>query len=133
MVMNVTVRSMKLHGGARDRWNSPVIQPSRLKTWKQPPSAPKPILTGTYATGRWGSGCRSINRFASTPMALAAIAQFLPRQRSSVCITEVHAKGGEGGKDLAEAVVKAVQNHVAAGRPFVPMFTPETDVLTKQR
>ena len=28
-------------------------------------------------------------------------------------------------------MVKAVQNHVAAGRPFVPMFTPETDVLDK--
>ena len=75
----------------------------------------------------------SINRFASdTDAELAAITQAAHESgASAVCITEVHAKGGEGGKDLAEAVVKAVQNHVAAGRPFVPLFTPETDVLDK--
>ena len=75
----------------------------------------------------------SINRFASdTDAELDAIAQAARDSgASSVCITEVHAHGGKGGKDLAEAVVKAVQNHVAAGRPFVPLFTPETDVLEK--
>ena len=75
----------------------------------------------------------SINRFASdTDAELAAITQAAHESgASAVCITEVHAKGGEGGKDLAEAVVKAVQNHVATGRPFVPLFTPKTDVLDK--
>ena len=46
-------------------------------------------------------------------------------------ITEVHAKGGEGGKDLAEAVVKAVQDHVAAGRPFTPLFLNDADIMDK--
>ena len=66
----------------------------------------------------------SINRFSSdTGAEINALAD---AARSSgardVTITEVHAKGGEGGKDLAEAVVKAVQDHVAAGRPFTPLF-----------
>jgi len=46
-------------------------------------------------------------------------------------VTEVHARGGEGGKDLAEAVVRAVQNHIADGRPFVPLFETKADVLDK--
>ena len=33
---------------------------------------------------------------------------------SSVCLTEVHAKIGNGGTDLAKAVV-AVQDHIANG------------------
>ncbi|MBT5454244.1 MAG: formate--tetrahydrofolate ligase, partial [Euryarchaeota archaeon] len=75
----------------------------------------------------------SINKFASdTDAEISAIRDAAHESgATSVCITEVHANGGEGGKDLAQAVVKAVQNHIASGRPFVPLFEPEVDVLEK--
>ncbi|MEC8415247.1 MAG: formate--tetrahydrofolate ligase [Candidatus Thermoplasmatota archaeon] len=137
VVMNVTVRSMKLHGGAfGDRGG---IRPDKATL-----EAENVEATSLGARTNLDRHIRnmtsfgvpvvvSINRFASdTEAELAAISQAAHDSgASAVCITEVHAKGGEGGKDLAEAVVKAVQNHVAAGRPFVPLFTPETDVLDK--
>lgn len=137
VVMNVTVRSMKLHGGAfGDRGG---IRPDKATLEKENVEA-----TTLGAKTNLDRHIRnmsafgvpvvvSINRFTSdTDAELDAIAQAARDSgASSVCITEVHAHGGKGGKDLAEAVVKAVQNHVAAGRPFVPLFTPETDVLEK--
>ena len=137
VVMNVTVRSMKLHGGAfGDRGG---IRPDKATL-----EAENVDATSLGAKTNLDRHIRnmasfgvpvvvSINRFASdTAAELAAISQAAHESGAqAVCITEVHANGGEGGKDLAEAVVKAVQNHVAAGRPFVPLFTPETDVLDK--
>ena len=137
VVMNVTVRSMKLHGGAfGDRGG---IRPDKATL-----EAENVEATSLGAKTNLDRHIRnmasfgvpvvvSINRFASdTDAELAAITQAAHESGAqSVCITEVHANGGAGGKDLAEAVVKAVQNHVAAGRPFVPLFTPETDVLDK--
>ena len=49
----------------------------------------------------------------------------------AVTITEVHAKGGAGGEDLANAVVKAIQDHVADGRPFTPLFVNEAPIMEK--
>jgi formate--tetrahydrofolate ligase len=50
---------------------------------------------------------------------------------NEVCITEVHAKGGEGGTDLAKAVVGACQDHIAAGRPFTPLFNADVPLEEK--
>ena len=137
VVMNVTVRSMKLHGGAfGDRGG---IRPDKATL-----EAENVEATTLGAKTNLDRHIRnmaafgvpvvvSINRFASdTEAELAAISQAAHESGAqSVCITEVHANGGAGGKDLAEAVVRAVQNHVAAGRPFIPLFTPETDILEK--
>ena len=41
-------------------------------------------------------------------------------------LTEVHGNGGDWWKDLAKAVVAACQDHIADGRPFTPLFMPET-------
>jgi formate--tetrahydrofolate ligase len=49
----------------------------------------------------------------------------------AVTITEVHAKGGAGGEDLANAVVKAIQDHVADGRPFTPLFVNDAPIMEK--
>jgi formate--tetrahydrofolate ligase len=137
VVMNVTVRSMKLHGGAFG--NRGGIRPDKATL-----EAENVEATSLGAKTNLDRHIRnmasfgvpvvvSVNRFTSdTDAEVAAITQAAHASgASSVCITEVHAHGGEGGKELAEAVVKAVQNHVAAGRPFVPLFTPETDVLAK--
>ena len=137
IVMNVTVRSMKLHGGAfGDRGG---IRPDKATLEAENVEA---VTVG--ATSNLDRHIRnmaafgipvvvSINRFTSdTDSEISAISNAAQNSgASSVCITEVHAKGGEGGEDLAHAVVRAVQDHVAAGRPFVPLFTPETDLLAK--
>lgn len=137
IVMNVTVRSMKLHGGAfGDRGG---IRPDKATLEAENVEA---VTVG--ATSNLDRHIRnmaafgipvvvSINRFTSdTDAEISAISNAAQNSgASSVCITEVHAKGGEGGEDLAHAVVRAVQDHVAAGRPFVPLFTPETDLLAK--
>ena len=137
IVMNVTVRSMKLHGGAfGDRGG---IRPDKAML-----EAENVEATTLGAKTNLDHHIRnmaafgvpvvvSINRFTSdTDAEISAISNAAQDSgASSVCITEVHAKGGEGGEDLAHAVVRAVQDHVAAGRPFVPLFTPETDLLAK--
>ncbi len=137
VVMNVTVRSMKLHGGAfGDRGG---IRPDKATL-----EAENVEATAMGARTNLDRHIRnmasfgvpvvvSINKFTSdTDAEIAAITNAAHESgANAVCITEVHANGGEGGKALAESVVKAVQNHVAAGRPFVPLFTPEADVLDK--
>ena len=137
IVMNVTVRSMKLHGGAfGDRGG---IRPDKATLEAENVEA---VTIGAKSNldrhirnmAAFGVPVVvSINRFTSdTDAEISAISNAAQESgASSVCITEVHAKGGEGGQDLAHAVVRAVQDHVAAGRPFVPLFTPETDVLAK--
>ncbi len=137
VVMNVTVRSMKLHGGAfGDRGG---IRPDRATLEAenvQATSRGAATNLDRHIRNMAGFGVPvvvSINRFASdTDAELQAIADAAHASGAvAVCITEVHANGGAGGRQLADAVVKAVHNHVAAGRPFVPLFTPDTDVLAK--
>ena len=137
VVMNVTIRSMKLHGGAFG--NRGGYRPTKEELETENVEA---VTTGAatnldrHIRNMAGFGIPvivSINRFTSdTDAEIAAISNAAHASGAvDVTVTEVHAKGGAGGKDLANAVVKAVQNHVAAGRPFVPLFTPETDVLAK--
>jgi len=137
VVMNVTVRSMKLHGGAfGDRGG---IRPDRATLEAenvQATSRGAATNLDRHIRNMAGFGVPvvvSINRFASdTDAELQAITDAAHASGAvAVCITEVHANGGAGGRQLADAVVKAVHNHVAAGRPFVPLFTPDTDVLAK--
>ena len=137
VVMNVTVRSMKLHGGAfGDRGG---IRPDKATLESENVAA---VTAG--ATTNLDRHIRnmaafgvpvvvSINRFASdTDAELEAITNAAHASGAvAVCLTEVHGKGGPGGSDLAKAVVKAVQRHVADGRPFVPLFENDADVLDK--
>ena len=137
VVMNVTIRSMKLHGGAFGSRGG--YRPSKEELETENIDA---VIAGAatnldrHIRNMAGFGMPvivSINRFSSdTDAEINALAD---AARSSgardVTITEVHAKGGEGGKDLAEAVVKAVQDHVAAGRPFTPLFVNDAEIMHK--
>ena len=137
VVMNVTVRSMKLHGGAfGDRGG---IRPDKATLEAENVEA---VSMGAktnldrHIRNMAAFGVPvvvSINKFASdTDAEIAAITNAAHESGAqSVCVTEVHARGGEGGKDLAEAVVRAVQNHIADGRPFIPLFETKADVLDK--
>ena len=137
VVMNVTVRSMKLHGGAfGDRGG---IRPDKATLEAENVAAVTAGATTNldrHIRNMAGFGVPvvvSINRFASdTEAELEAITNAAHASgAAAVCLTEVHGKGGPGGSDLAKSVVKAVQRHVADGRPFVPLFDKDADVLDK--
>ncbi len=137
VVMNVTIRSMKLHGGAFG--NRGGYRPTKEELETENVEA----VTNGAATNldrhirnMAGFGVPvivSINRFTSdTDAEIAAISNAAHASGAvDVTVTEVHAKGGAGGKDLANAVVKAVQNHVAAGRPFTPLFLNDAPIIEK--
>jgi len=137
IVMNVTIRSMKLHGGAFG--NRGGYRPTKDELETENIEA---VTTGAatnldrHIRNMAGFGVPvivSINRFTSdTDAEIAAIADAAHASGATdVTVTEVHAKGGAGGKDLANAVVKAVQDHVAAGRPFTPLFVNDSPIIDK--
>jgi len=137
VVMNVTIRSMKLHGGAFGSRGG--YRPSKEELEKEDVDA---VLRGAqgnldrHIRNMVGFGMPvvvSINRFTSdTDNELEALKNAAQNSGAvAVTLTEVHAKGGEGGEQLAKAVVAAVHDHVANGRPFTPLFTQETPVLEK--
>ena len=137
VVMNVTIRSMKLHGGAFG--NRGGYRPSKEELETENIDA---VAIGAatnldrHIRNMAGFGVPvivSINKFASdTDGEIKALSDAAHASGAkAVTITEVHAKGGEGGEDLAKAVVKAVQDHVAAGRPFTPLFVDDAPVMEK--
>ena len=137
VVMNVTIRSMKLHGGAFG--NRGGYRPTKEELETENVEA---VTTGAatnldrHIRNMASFGVPvivSINRFTSdTDAEIAAISNAAHASGAvDVTVTEVHAKGGAGGKDLANAVVKAVQNHVAAGRPFTPLFLNDAPIIEK--
>ena len=137
VVMNVTIRSMKLHGGAFGSRGG--YRPSKEELETENIDA---VAIGAatnldrHIRNMAGFGVPvivSINKFASdTDGEIKALSDAAHASGAkAVTITEVHARGGEGGEDLAKAVVKAVQDHVAAGRPFTPLFVDDAPIMEK--
>ncbi|MDC3290544.1 formate--tetrahydrofolate ligase [Candidatus Poseidoniaceae archaeon] len=137
VVMNVTVRSMKLHGGAFGSRGG--YRPTKEELEKEDVDA---VIRGAqgnldrHIKNMAGFGMPvivSVNRFASdTDGELDALQSAAQKSGAAdVTLTEVHSNGGKGGEQLAKAVVAAVHDHVANGRPFTPLFTSETPVLEK--
>ncbi len=137
VVLNVTVRSMKLHGGAFGAKAS--RRPSKEEIKEENVEAVK--LGATTNLNRhiknmlmFGTPVIvSINRFdTDTDDEINCLIDCANASGANeVCITEVHAKGGEGGTDLAKAVVGACQDHIAAGRPFTPLFNADVPLEEK--
>ncbi len=137
IVLNVTLRSMKLHGGAfGDRGGR---RPSSEEMDKPDVEA---VLAG--AKSNLDRHIRnmmlfavpvvvSINRFGNDTQAeldalrLAA----LDSGAKDAVIFEGHARGGIGGLELARAVIAATEDHIAAGRPFTPLFKKDAEVAEK--
>lgn len=137
VVMNVTVRSMKLHGGAFGA--RAARRPSKEEIEKEDVEA---VRTGAESNldrhinnmSQFGMPVVvSVNRFASdTDAELQCLIECAHKSgAASVCLTEVHGKGGPGGADLARAVVTACQDNIAAGRPFTPLFNKDTPIEEK--
>ena len=137
VVMNVTVRSMKLHGGAFGSRGG--YRPTKEELETEDVDAVMRGAQGNldrHIKNMAGFGMPvivSINRFASdTDAELDALRTAARKSGAAdVTLTEVHANGGKGGEQLAKAVVAAVHDHVANGRPFTPLFIAETPVLEK--
>ena len=137
VVMNVTVRSMKLHGGAFGE--RAARRPSREEIEKEDVDA---VRTGAQSNldrhirnmSQFGMPVVvSVNRFASdTDAELDCLIECARASGAAdVCLTEVHSKGGAGGAPLAKSVVSACQDHIAAGRPFTPLFNNDAPIEEK--
>ena len=137
VVMNVTIRSMKLHGGAFGSRGGYRPTKDELETENiEAVNIGAATNLDRHIRNMAGFGIPvivSINRFTSdTDAEIAALTDAAHASGArEVTVTEVHSKGGAGGQDLANAVVKAVQDHVAAGRPFTPLFLDDAPIIDK--
>ncbi len=137
VVLNVTLRSMKLHGGAFG--DNGGRRPSSEEMDRPDVEA---VIAG--AKSNLDRHIRnmmlfgvpvvvSINRFGNDTQAeldalrLAA----LDSGAKDAVIFEGHARGGIGGLELARAVIAATEDHIAAGRPFTPLFKKDAAVAGK--
>jgi len=137
VVMNVTIRSMKLHGGAFGSRGGYRPTKGELETENvEAVNIGAATNLDRHIRNMAGFGVPvivSINRFTSdTDAEIAALTDAAHASGArEVTVTEVHSKGGAGGQELADAVVKAVQDHVAAGRPFTPLFLNDAPIIDK--
>ena len=130
IVLNVTVRAMKLHGDGFSTGGG-----------KRPPK--EELEAENVEATRSGAATNlrrhvrnlsstnlpvvvSINRFASdTDAEVAAIREeAIAAGARDVVVFEGHAKGGQGAVALADAVVEACAAHDSAGRPYIPLVEP---------
>ena len=130
IVLNVTVRAMKLHGDGFSTGGG-----------KRPPK--EELEAENVEATRSGAATNlrrhvrnlsstnlpvvvSINRFASdTDAEVGAIREeAIAAGARDVVVFEGHAKGGQGAVALADAVVEACAVHDSAGRPYDPLVEP---------
>ena len=134
VVINVTVRSMKLHGGGFSTGGG-----------KRPPKEELESENVDATSKGAGSNLRrhvrnismtglpvivSINKFATdTDAEIDAIAEEAKLAGArDVVIFEGHANGGEGAGNLADAVVNACADHESKGSPYKPIVEPGMSV-----
>ena len=130
IVLNVTVRAMKLHGGGFSTGGG-----------KRPTKEELELENVEAARGGAATNLRrhvrnlsstdipvvvSINLFSGdTEAEVEAIREeAIAAGARDVVIFEGHAKGGEGAVKLADAVVEACAAHDADGRPYSPIVEP---------
>ena len=137
IVLNVTVRSMKLHGGAFGKKGS--RRPSKEEIAEEDVEAVRAGAMSNLARhlsnlSRTGLPVIvSINRFETdTDAELNVLRDVASRSGAeSVVLFEGHARGGLGARDLAEAVATAADNHVKNGRPYEPVVTEDDDARSR--
>ncbi|MAU17951.1 MAG: formate--tetrahydrofolate ligase [Euryarchaeota archaeon] len=130
VVLNVTVRSMKLHGdgfstGGGKRPPKEELEAENVEATRAGAATNlRRHVRNLSSTGL--PVVVSINRFASdTDAEIAAIREeAVAAGARDVVLFEGHANGGEGAGALADAVVAACAAHDDAGRPYVPIVEP---------
>jgi formate--tetrahydrofolate ligase len=137
VVMNVTVRSMKLHGGGFSTGGGKRPRPEEIGVENLDAvrdGAKTNMARHIRNMSRFGLPViASVNVFTTDTEAEIAILveEALAAGAMDAVVCRVHAEGGAGGADLARAVVSACQSHLAAGRPFEPLFAPNAPVEEK--
>ena len=137
VVVNVTVRSMKLHGGAFG--NSASKRPSpEIISKKNVEAVIKGAETNLtkHIKNMLYFGVPvvvSINRFNTDHNEeVEALMNVATKAGAASCVeTNVHAEGGNGGIELANAIVDNCQKHMANGRPFTPLFPDDMPIIEK--
>ncbi|MBN16586.1 MAG: formate--tetrahydrofolate ligase [Euryarchaeota archaeon] len=137
VVMNVTVRSMKMHGGGFSTGGGKRPQPEEIATENV-----EAVRAG--ASTNLARHIRNMLRFGVPVIASvnvfptdteneinALIEEAKEAGAGYAVVTRVHSGGGEGGAELARAVVSACQSHIADGRPFQPLFAPNAPIQEK--
>ena len=137
IVVNVTVRSMKLHGGGLGVGGG--RRPTADELAKENVSAVKSGSMSNLARH-----IRNMKRF-KVPV-VVSVNRFPTDTEAEInellrCASEAdadhavvfdgHQRGGLGGSELAEAVSASCQDHIANGRPFEPLFNKDMGVLEK--
>jgi formate--tetrahydrofolate ligase len=78
----------------------------------------------------------SINRFASdTPAEIEALHEGCRRLGVEVALTDIHAKGGAGGRELAELVIAALDRGEGDFQPLYPLnqgLTAKIDTIARE-
>ena len=127
-VVVCSVRALKLHGGA-------AIDPRDAATWQRPD--PEAVARGAANLAKHVENVRlfglpalvAINRFASdSPAEIEAVAVAARAAGAAAAVpVEVYSRGGEGGVELAEAVVRAT------GTPaeFSPLYPLDAGIEAK--
>ena len=130
IVLNVTVRSMKLHGGGfagggGARPTNEEIETENVDAVRAGAASNMRRHVRNLATTSIPVVV-SINRFATdTDAEIEAIRdEALKAGAKEIVLFEGFAKGGKGAADLADAVVEACARHEEAGRPFTPAVEP---------
>ena len=137
IVINSTVRSMKLHGGGYSTAGGQ-RPPSNEIAKENVPAVTSGALTNLARHIRNMKRFSvpvivSVNRF---PLDTEAEIQELLRCAMEggadyAVIFDGHQRGGLGAEDLANAVSAACQDHLANGRPFQPLFESGMGVVEK--
>ena len=139
LILNATVRAMKMHGGGFASGGGRRPTPEELETENVE-------ATRAGAASNLRRHVRnlaetsipvivSINRFVhDTDDEIEAIRDEAVKAGAlRVVLNECHAKGGEGATELADAVVAACAAHDEAGRPYTPIveqgMTIEENIL----
>ena len=137
IVLNVTVRSMKLHGGAFGAKGSRRPTSEELATENvEATSIGASTNLARHLTNLTGTGIPvvvSINRFSTdTDRELSSIKDVaLASGAREVVLFEGHGKGGEGAVELARSVLESVESHVSAGRPYNPLVRRDASIVEK--
>ena len=130
IVLNVTVRSMKLHGGGvaggggsrptKDEIETENVEAVRSGAASNLRRHVKNLATTSIPV------VVSINRFRTdTDAELDAIRDEATKAGAvDIVIFEGFSKGGEGAADLADSVVSACNSHDERGSPFTPIVDP---------
>ncbi len=111
VVLVATIRSMKLNGGARESSKEDLAALER---------GAQNVLKHVDSLRNYGfDPVVALNRFPTdTPAEITRIEELLKEKNVNWSLSEVFAKGGEGGKDLAEKVLKALDKKYTIKRTY---------------